>query len=300
MKILLTGGTGFIGSRLVKHLQFSHELTILSRNPIKAYQKLGHNLLAIPSLKELNNLNEYDAVINLAGEPIANKRWSEQQKKRICDSRWVLTEQLVELFAKSDQPPQTFISGSAIGYYGEQGQQDVDEASIIEDDSFPHQVCKTWEQIALKAANENTRVCVLRTGVVIGIEGGALAKMLPAFRLGLGGPVANGQQQMSWIHISDMVDAIIFLLNHQQCHGAYNLTSPNPVTNQQFSQALSKQLNRPCVFRAPAWVLNTAMGEMASLITGGQKVLPKRLSNEGFNFRYKELDHAFKEILLRR
>ncbi|WP_411990900.1 TIGR01777 family oxidoreductase [Agarivorans sp. DSG3-1] len=299
MKILLTGGTGFIGSRLVKHLQFSHELTVLSRNPIKAYQKLGHNLLAIPSLDALDNLDEYDAVINLAGEPIANKRWSEPQKKRICDSRWQLTEQLSEKFANSSHPPHTFISGSAIGYYGEQGQEAVDEASIIEDDSFPHTVCKTWEQTALKAASENTRVCLLRTGIVIGIEGGALAKMLPAFRLGLGGPIAGGQQQMSWIHISDMVDAIIFLLNNKECQGAYNLTAPNPVSNHEFSVALAKQLKRPCVLRTPAWLLNTALGDMATLITGGQKVLPKRLGNEGFNFRYKDLSHAFKEILLR-
>ncbi|UPW19861.1 TIGR01777 family oxidoreductase [Agarivorans sp. TSD2052] len=299
MKILLTGGTGFIGCRLVKHLQFSHELTVLSRNPIKAYQKLGHNLLAIPSLKDLKDLNDYDAVINLAGEPIANKRWTEQQKQRICSSRWQLTEQIAELFKQSEHPPHTFISGSAVGYYGEQGQQELDESSIIEDDSFPHQVCKKWEQIALQAASEQTRVCLLRTGVVIGIEGGALSKLLPVFRLGLGGPIAHGQQQMSWIHISDMVEAIIFLLNNKHCQGAYNLTAPNPVSNQAFSEALAKQLKRPCLLRTPAWLMNSALGDMASLIVGGQKVLPKRLTNDGFNFRYKDLSHAFKEILAR-
>jgi len=299
MKILLTGGTGFIGSRLVKHLQFNHQLTVLSRTPVKAYQKLGHNLLAIPSLNDINNLNDYDAVINLAGEPIANKRWSKQQKQKICDSRWQLTSQLSTLFAQSEQAPATFISGSAIGYYGEQGQQEVDESKQISDSSFPHQVCHKWEQLALQAASEQTRVCLLRTGIVIGIEGGALAKMLPAFRLGLGGPIGDGQQQMSWIHISDMVDAIIYLLNNKHCQGVYNLTSPQPVSNLEFSQTLAHQLNRPCLMRTPAWLLNGALGEMASLITGGQKVLPTRLLNDGFSFRFTKLEHALKEILLR-
>ncbi|WP_432452243.1 MULTISPECIES: TIGR01777 family oxidoreductase [unclassified Agarivorans] len=297
MKILLTGGTGFIGSRLVKHLQFSHELTVLSRAPIKAYQKLGHNLLAIPSLKDLTDLNEFDAVINLAGEPIANRRWTKHQKQQICNSRWQITEQLLLLFQQSQQPPHTFISGSAIGYYGTQGEQDLDESSMIKDDSFPHQVCKQWEAIALQAQSSHTRVCLLRTGVVMGIEGGALAKMLPAFKLGLGGPIANGQQMMSWIHISDLVDAVIFLLKNQHCHGPYNLTAPTPVSNQLFSQTLAKQLKRPCFVRTPAWLLNTALGDMASLITEGQKVLPARLREDGFSFRYKEINHALKEIL---
>ncbi|WP_026957313.1 TIGR01777 family oxidoreductase [Aliagarivorans taiwanensis] len=297
MKILLTGGTGFIGQSLARQLQPKHQLIILTRRPVRAYQQLGHNILAISSLDELQDLNDVDAVINLAGEPIANRRWTAKQKQRICDSRWQLTEELVEMINNSMPRPHTFISGSAIGVYGTEIDGEIDEATQVHEQCFTRTVCKRWEELALKAESEQTRVCLLRTGVVLGVEGGALAKMLPAFKLGAGGPMGSGQQMMSWIHIQDMVNGIIFLLNNSETSGVYNFTAPAPVSNQQFSEVLAKQLGRPCFFRTPKQVLDLAFGEMATLLLDGQQVLPKRLLEAGYKFRYPSLDKAMRQLV---
>lgn len=287
-KLLLTGATGLIGSHLVKKLQAGYEISIISRDPKRAQRLLGKNIKAI-LLSELESVDDYDAIINLAGEPIADKRWSEQQKAKICDSRWDITNRLVDLINCSAEKPEVFISGSAIGIYGRQGDKVVNEDFEDFHEEFSREVCDKWEQIATKA---NTRVCILRTGIVLSDEGGALAKMLMPFRLGLGGPIADGKQYMSWIHIEDMIKGICFLLDHEACVGPFNLTAPNPNTNAYFSIKLAKRLGRPCIFRVPAFVMRSLMGESSDLVLYGQKVIPERLINAGFSFSYPTLVEA--------
>lgn len=291
MHILITGGTGLIGANLIPKLK-PNELTVLTRNVSMAERELGHKVTLISSLDDLHNLNEFDAVINLAGEPIVNKKWSSKQKTIIEQSRWALTEQLVSLIQVSEFPPELFISGSAIGYYGRQGDELIDEDFTQPHDEFSHQLCKRWEQVALKAESDATRVCILRTGIVVTRRGGALMKMVPPFRMGLGGPIGDGEQYMSWIHLEDMLNGIIHLIEHPQCKGIFNFTAPNPVTNNEFSQSLAAALHRPCVMRVPKFAMRLMMGEMADLVLYGQRVVPKRLLQSGFEFEYPELEHA--------
>lgn len=299
MRILMTGATGFIGRRLVPHLQFQHELVVLSRNPTRAYQRLGHNIQAINSLDRLSSLDSFDAVINLAGEPIADRRWSKKQKRRICLSRWQITQQLADLLKAGERPPEVVISGSAIGYYAKQEEHPIDESCQVPESTsaFTHQVCQQWEKIAHSMQNPQTRVCIIRTGVVLGHEGGALAKMLPSFKLGVGGPLGSGQQYMSWIHIHDAVNAIIFLLLHKECQGIYNLTAPNPVRNHQFSQCLAHNLHRPNLFRMPAAILSMLFGEMSQLLLEGQNIIPTRLQQAGYDFKFPQIEPALRELL---
>lgn len=303
MNILITGASGFIGHQLVRALESKHQLSLLSRQPAKAREKLGsqHNYLA--SLDNLTELDEFDAVINLAGEPIAGKRWSEEQKQQICDSRWNITARLSELIAQSQTPPWVFISASAIGRYGQQGPIPIDESYFDDPQStqsgdieFTQTVCHKWESSALNAKSENTRVCIIAIGLVLGLSGGALPKMLPAFKLGLGGPIASGEQGMSWIHQQDLISLFVYLLEHGECSGVYNATSPNPVSNKEFSTSLGSALSRPAIIPMPSFVLNLALGEMAELLTQGQYVTPKRALDAGFTFQYPRLDDAFTEI----
>ncbi len=295
MKILMTGGTGLIGRFLIPRLQeLGHAVTVVTRNPAKAQHALGPGVTVLKGLDAMSNLNDFSAVINLAGEPIADKRWTEQQKQRLCESRWSITQKLVELIRTSDTPPQVLISGSAVGYYG-----DLGEVVVSEDDpphnEFTHKLCARWEQIACGAQSDRTRVCLLRTGVVFAPKGGILGKMLPLFRLGLGGPVGNGRQYMAWIHIDDMANGIIWLLN-KDLRGPFNMVSPYPVRNEQFAHALGHVLKRPAILRAPATAVRLMMGESAVLVLGGQRALPKRLEASGFAFRWFDLEEALHDV----
>lgn len=300
MKILLTGGTGFIGRELIKHLT-THHLVMLTRSPSKAKSIVNHadmgNISYISSLDHLHDLNEFDAVINLAGEPIADKRWSKKQKKEICDSRWNLTERIVDLIHASTAPPSVFISGSAVGYYGDQQEHPFDEELQVHHEGFPHQVCATWESIANRASSESTRVCTLRTGIVLSPEGGALSKMLLPYKLGLGGPIGNGQQYMPWIHMLDMVRGIVYLLETEHAHGPFNLCAPHPVTNTFFSKALAKTLKRPHLLFMPKWALKLAMGESSVLLFDSIRAKPKKLTELGYKFSYSRLAPALKNLL---
>lgn len=296
MQILITGGTGLIGSHLVSRLlETGHEVTVVTRDLEKSRQRLDSRVTLWKGLNDRPNLDGFNAVINLAGEPIADKRWTPAQKQRLCQSRWQITERLVEMFKASSAPPAVLISGSATGYYG-----DLGEVVVTEDEpphnEFTHKLCARWEQIACGAQSDNTRVCLLRTGVVLAPKGGILAKLMPIFRLGLGGPMGNGRQYMAWIHIDDMVNGILWLLNND-LRGPFNMVSPYPVRNEQFSHALGHALHRPAFMRAPATAVKLMMGESAVLVLGGQRALPKRLEESGFGFRYFELEEALEDVV---
>ncbi len=295
MNILLTGGTGLIGSALVNKWQQQHQLQILSRHPAQAAGKFAPGVKVVPDLTAVD-FNQLDAVINLAGEPIAGKRWSDAQKHRLCHSRWDLTAQLVNAINHAAQAPKVLLSGSAIGYYGRQQQQLISEDFSHCYDEFSHQLCRRWEQLAA-GVNSHTRLCIVRTGIVLAREGGALQKMLPPFRLGLGGRIGDGRQYMSWVHLDDMVNLVDFLLQHPTLHGVFNATAPNPVTNAEFSQTLAQLLHRPALLPMPAIMLQLMLGEMADLLLTGQRVLPTNAIKAGFSFRYETLAPALSSLL---
>lgn len=302
MHILITGATGLIGFPLLALLcEHSHRITVITRDVLKTKQRLAKikldHIECLPDLSSLPNLNNVDAIINLAGEPIADKRWSAAQKQRICDSRWNLTQQLVTLIGQSDSPPHTFISGSAVGYYGDQGARKIDDTVIIESQEFAHQVCAKWEAIALQASSPITRVCLLRTGVVLANQGGALAKMKPAYQIGLGGPIGTGEQYMPWIHLSDMVAAIDHILHEPTLHGPINLCAPNPVQNRIFSRILAHELHRPHWLSTPTWLIKAIMGEAATLLTDSIKATPTKLLASSFQFQFPKIEGALHHLI---
>lgn len=297
MHIFVTGGTGLIGSALIFKLSAQgHRITVLTRNVVKARQKLGDRISFCSTLKEIETFDDYDAVINLAGEPIIGKRWSVNQKERLCNSRWMITRHLTELIKNSANPPKVFISGSAVGYYGAQGDSLLKEDAEPHDE-FTHRLCKQWEYLALEAQSVQTRVCILRTGIVLSKEGGMLPSMLLPFRLGLGAILGKGNQYVSWIHIDDMIKAIVFLLDMPEAQGVFNITAPNPVTNKRFANVLSTTLYRPRLFRIPSFLLKMVLGEMASMIIDGQRVIPRHLLDLHFRFTFEHFDKSIENIL---
>ncbi|EPN9629255.1 TIGR01777 family oxidoreductase [Cronobacter sakazakii] len=298
MEILVTGGTGLIGRTLTSRLvALGHHVTVLTRNPERARARLDTAITLVPGIDHFDNLDAFDAVINLAGEPIADKRWTAAQKERLCQSRWHITQQLVAMMQAGSNPPAVFLSGSAVGYYG-----DLGEVVVTEDEpphsEFTHKLCARWEQIAEGAQSDKTRVCLLRTGAVLAPDSGMMSKLLPLFRLGLGGPIGSGRQYLAWIHIDDMVNAIIWLLDND-LRGPFNMVSPYPVRNERFAHALGHALHRPALMRAPATAVRLMMGESAVLVLGGQRALPKRLEESGFGFRWFELEEALEDIAAR-
>jgi len=296
MNILITGGTGLIGSALIPFLDNHHKVTVLTRNTTKVYVKIGSHIQAIQKLSEIN-FNLLDMIINLAGEAIVEKRWSKKQKQKIEQSRWLLTQELVDKIKDADTPPHTFISGSAIGFYGRQNNHPIDESFNECTQEFSHTLCKKWESIAQTASSDKTRVCILRTGIVLSPCGGALSKMLPAYKLALGGPIADGDQMMSWIHIDDMLGMIMHLVEGNSLKGIFNATAPNPVSNSEFSRLLAESLNRPNFLRVPAKILTLLLGEMAELLIYGQNVRPNNITQAGYRFHYPELKEAFSHLL---
>ncbi|MGY0155326.1 TIGR01777 family oxidoreductase [Edwardsiella tarda] len=297
MEILITGATGLIGSALCARLQIlGHQLTALTRDVTRARQRLGEAVTLLSSLDTLSTLDGYDAVINLAGEPIADKRWSAAQKQRLCDSRWQITQRLASLIRASQRPPSVLLSGSAVGYYGNQDDTPLNEDDAPVDD-FTHRLCARWEALAREAESEQTRVCLMRTGIVLAPHGGALGRMLPLFRLGLGGELGSGHQYLSWIHIDDMINAILYLLDNPTLHGPFNMTAPYPVRNEQFVATLGEVLGRPTLMRVPALALRALLGEASLMLLGGQRVLPRHLEEAGFGFRYYDLREALDDIV---
>ncbi|WP_019029968.1 TIGR01777 family oxidoreductase [Colwellia piezophila] len=293
MKILITGGTGLIGRHFINSFQQPYQFTVLTRNSQKAARCLP---TGVDFIEELPDQNHYEVIINLAGEPIVDRRWTEKQKEKICQSRWQITEQVVAMIERAKFKPSCLISGSAIGYYGETGNVSTFEDAKVKQADFAHSLCKKWEDIALKA-REHCRVVLLRTGVVLANDGGALSKMRLPFSLGLGGKLGDGQQVMSWIHIEDMVHAIQFSILNEKIEGAINCTSPHALTNADFTKTLGEQFNRATFFTVPEFMLNILMGQGAELLLTSQNVFPQKLLNHEFDFNHSNLKHALTDLL---
>lgn len=297
MKVFVTGGTGLIGSRLIPFLlKDGNEVSLLVRNVDAARKKFGGTVSYVSNLDAFTSMDGFDAVINLAGEPILGKRWTKKQKERITQSRWQITEKLASLIRESANPPQVFISGSATGYYGPWGDEILTEESPGRED-FPHLVCKIWEEKALKAASERTRVCILRTAVVMAREGGMLAELLPLFRFRLGTVLGTGKQYLPWIHMEDMLRIILFLIKNPDASGIFNATSPEPVTNKNYTDALAGRLHRCRFLRAPSFILSLMLGEASGMLLHGQRAVPERLQNLGFTFLFSDLSSALKDLV---
>ncbi|MGY6567312.1 MAG: TIGR01777 family oxidoreductase [Halomonadaceae bacterium] len=300
MRVLITGGSGFVGQRLCLRLkQAGHRLQVVSRDPEAARSKLPQGADIRRSVLDFVE-SPPDAIINLAGEPIAARRWSDEQKNRLIDSRVNVTRDLVilceQLKQANGRAPGVMVSGSAMGYYGDQGEVEVTEQTPPHDE-FAHRLCKRWEDTAREAADFGTRVALLRTGLVLDTGGGSLEKMLTPFKLGFGGRFGSGRQFMPWIHREDLVRSILFLLEHDDLDGPFNGSAPHPVTNAEFARTLARQLHRPAVMPVPAVVLETAFGEMARLLLTGADMRPARLLEAGFTFYFPTLEQALADIL---
>ncbi len=287
MKVLLTGATGFVGSRLTQKLTAAgHTVLPVSRSLAGAYDWSDAGLA--------RGVAEADAVVNLAGENLFEKRWTASQKGRLHASRVAPTKRLAELVAA--RRPVCFISASAIGFYGSNETDALTETAPPGSD-FLATLCREWESATEAAASAGVRTVIVRLGVVLGARGGALAKMLLPFRLGLGGPLGSGRQWFSWIHLEDVTALLLFLLENNACVGAHNATAPNPVTMKELAKALGRALHRPAVMPVPAFALRLALGEGASAVLTGQKVLPARAAAAGFQFRFGDVDAALTDIL---
>jgi uncharacterized protein (TIGR01777 family) len=299
MNITITGATGLIGTRLVRALRDrGDDVTVLSRSPEKARRALGVEAVAWDPLAgpaPATGLEGRDAVVHLAGEPVA-QRWSGGAKQRIRDSRETGTRNLVAGLRAADPRPGVLVSSSAVGYYGKHGDEVVGESAPAGDD-FLAQVCAAWEREADAAGELGVRVVKVRTGVVLDRDGGALKTMLPPFRLGVGGPVAGGRQYLPWIHVDDLVGMYLKALGDPSWSGAYNGSAPTPVTNKDFSRALGRALRRPAVAPVPGLALRLLYGDMAEVVTEGQRAVPERALAGGYAFRHAELDEALADTL---
>lgn len=292
MRILITGGTGLIGRNLCRlWLAEGHELYVWSRTPERVKGLCGEAVHGVGELRELDEV-KLDAVINLAGAPIADRPWTQKRRQLLRDSRIALTDHLVKWLASLADKPEVLISGSAVGWYGDGGEQPLTESSPAQSEDFATQLCADWETAALAAEPLGVRVVLIRTGLVITGQGGFLSRLLPLFRLGLGGPQGSGQQWMPWVHLDDEVALINHVLHQQEARGAYNACAPEPARNKDFAKALGKQLGRPAVLPVPGFVLKLMLGEMAGLLLGGQNIRPERTQEIGFEFKYPDLKSA--------
>jgi uncharacterized protein len=299
MRVTLTGATGLIGRKLVAALRArGDDVAVLSRSPERAERSLGVGAFAwdpAAGAAPAEALGGRDAVVHLAGEPVA-QRWSAEVKQAIRDSRVTGTRNLVAGLRAADPRPGVLVSSSAVGVYGPRGDEVVVEGTPPGDD-FLASVTVAWEREAEAAAALGMRVVRIRTGVVLDQSGGALATMLPPFKLGLGGPVAGGGQYLPWIHVDDLVALYLRALDDVSWSGAYNGTAPEPVTNREFSKALGRALHRPAVAPVPALALRLRFGEMADIVIAGQRAVPERALAAGFEFRHADLDGALADAL---
>lgn len=292
MKVLVTGGTGFIGRSLAEELSQTHAVTVISRTKRENQNNIKYILWDSKELMQA--INETDIIINLAGEPIANKRWTEEQKEILRKSRIETTRLIVSAINNSIKKPKKLISASAIGIYGNRGDEILTEKSSLGND-FLANLCKEWES---EANNAKVNVTILRIGIVIGEGGGALEKMLLPFKLFLGGPLGSGNQWMSWIALEDIIGIIKFAIENENATGILNAVSPNPVTNKEFSKTLGQILHRPSFIPTPEFALKIILGEMAGVLVGGQKAVPEAIVEQGYRFEFANLEGILKKHLL--
>lgn len=298
MVVVVAGGSGFLGSRLRAQLERGgHRVLNLTRSPRPgrpgdiAWQPDGSpGQLA-------THFEGVDAIVNLAGENIAATFWSDARKAKLRDSRLLATRTIVRAMAACERPPKAFISGSAVGYYGAHGDEVVTELTPPGLD-FLARLCVDWEHEAGAGASAKTRLAIVRSGLVLGADGGALKKMILPFKLGLGATVGSSNQYMPWVHVDDWVAMIIWLAGADRAMGAFNATAPMPVTNRDFTRTLGRVLRRPAVFHAPAFVLRMALGELADMLLTGQRVMPAAAEEMGFRFTYRELEPALRSLAL--
>jgi uncharacterized protein (TIGR01777 family) len=296
MKILIGGSSGLVGTALMKSLEAQgHDIFRLVRRAPQSKTEVewSPDRYSIA----LARIEGFDAVINLAGESIAEGRWTEEKKRRIRESRVKGTKLLGDALANLTVPPKTFICASAIGYYGNRGDEILTETSAPGTD-FLADVCVEWEKATALAVEKGIRVVNARLGVILDTEAGALAKVLPPFRMGLGGKIGNGKQWMSWIALADAVGALDFALEQNSLRGPVNYVAPNPVTNAEFTKTLGRVLSRPTLFPIPAFGVKLIFGDMGeALLLGGQRVKPAQLDANGFQFQYPQLETALSSIL---
>ena len=306
MKVAVTGGTGFVGSGLVKALQAAgHEVLVLTRDAAKARRIFPEAAFPQVTLVAYTpqmsgdwqaTISGCDGVVNLAGAPIS-ERWTAAHKQAMMDSRKVGTEKLVEAIAQAEVKPKVLVSASAIGYYGTSETATFDEASVPAKRDFLSQICQAWESAALNVKDiEGVRLVIPRIGIVLG-DGGALERMLTPFRLFAGGPIGSGKQWFSWIHRDDLVAILMRSLTDESMNGVYNATAPNPVRMSQACEALGQALNRPSWLPVPDFVIEALLGDGAVVVLEGQQVLPKQLKLSGYEYQYPTVDQAMKAVV---
>lgn len=302
MKVIITGGTGLIGRALTAELlRDGYEVIVLSRRP-EAY---AGKVPAGARLEKWDGrtaagwghlVEDADAIVNLAGENIAAGRWTAARKQRIRESRINAGRAVTEAISAAGRKPRVLVQASAVGYYGPRKDEEVDEDAPPGDD-FLGRVAVEWEASTAAVEEQGVRRVVIRTGIVLTPEGGALARMVLPFRLGLGGPFGSGRQWFPWIHIADEVGAIRFLMENEATRGPYNLTAPNPVRQAEFARALGRALRRPAFLPVPAFALRLLFGEMADALLTGQRAIPRRLLEAGYTFRFPELTAALRDLV---
>jgi uncharacterized protein len=305
MKVVVTGATGFVGSRLVERLhQDGHQILVLARNAEKAKRLFPTQ--AFPNLDIVaytplasghwqQSLSGCDGVVNLAGQPIGEERWTPQIKQAILDSRKVGTQKLVEAIAQANPKPSVLVSASAVGFYGTSETATFDETSVAGNDFLAH-VCQAWEAEAQSVKDYGVRLAIVRIGIVLAM-GGAIAKMLTPFRLFAGGPIGSGQQWFSWIHRDDLVNLILYTLQNSNVEGIFNATAPHPVRMNELCQSLGQVLQRPSWLPVPDFALDLLLGEGSKVVLEGQQVLPKRTLATGFTYQYPTIIQALKQFL---
>lgn len=302
MHVLIAGGTGFLGRHLINTL-LSHkrQVTVVTRNPNQAAETLPTNVELLHWNQLASSANgqkfqEIDAVINLSGESIGNRRWAGAVKQEIMDSRINSTRTLVKAINNGTLKPKVLLNASAVGYYGPRGDEKITEEEAAGHD-FLAQVCRNWENEAYQVQNSFTRVVTLRIGVVLGKEG-ALARMVLPYRLYLGGPLGKGTQWLSWIHIYDLINMMKFILEHEGVKGPVNGTAPNPATMKECAQLIGQVLHKPAWFPVPEFLLKIALGQMSEMLLHGQRAVPAKILEAGFSFKYPELKTALEDLLL--
>ncbi|MGI9285505.1 MAG: TIGR01777 family oxidoreductase [Pseudomonadales bacterium] len=296
IQVLVTGGTGFIGEPLVRVLvEQGYRVLVLTRQQTLK-QSVKNSVRYINSLDEIGDDERIDSIINLAGESLAARRWSAQQKEILVSSRLDITQQLFNLAHRLAHKPAVLVNASAIGYYGPQGDQVLNE-SAQSVTSFSQQLCQQWEAAAQEFRNLGARVCMLRLGIVLGPDGGPFTELRKSFDFGVASQFADGKQWMSWIHRDDVIAAVLFTLQREEIEGAVNTTAPEPVTNAQFCAAMQNNKRTFIKLNLPAFLLSTIVGEMAEeLLLSGQRVVPKKLLDNGYQFKYPELQAALGDL----